>query len=90
MKKEDFEEMTGRKLAPGTTYIDLDEQQAEPEPTFGGWTDSQIKNKPLDQIEAMIRSGELGLEKLRETIANEEARIDDLRLIKQRKLQLGG
>jgi hypothetical protein len=87
MKKEDFEKLHG-KLGDNVTYLDLDAQQEPPEPTTCGWTDTQIRNKPLEDFDSMISSGELGIASLKETLAQEEGRIEDLRRVRNRKLDL--
>ena len=87
MKKDEFEELHG-KLSDNITYIDLDEQQVPAEPTTCGWTDSQIRNKSLEEFDSMISSGELGLKSLHQTLDNEVKRINDLRRVRNRKLDL--
>ena len=87
MKKEEFEKLNG-KLGGNITYIDLDEQQEAPEPTTCGWTDSQIRNKPLKEFDAMISSGEMGIASLKQTLDNEVQRIEDLRRVRNRKNDL--
>jgi hypothetical protein len=87
MKREDFEAVHG-KLSSNVTYLDLDEQQVPPEPTTCGWTDTQIRNKSLEELDAMISSGELGLASLHQTLDNEVKRIEDLRRVRNRKLDL--
>lgn len=87
MKKEEFEKQHG-KLSADVTYIDLDEQQAPPEPTTCGWTDTQIRNKPLEEFDAMISSGELGIASLKQTLDTEVQRIEDLRRVRNRKTDL--
>lgn len=91
MKREDFEERYG-KLPPGTTYLDLDARvaRAPQEPVTAGWTDTQIRGKPLAEIDQMIASGEAGIDNLASMLQAERQRVDDLRLIRQRKIQLGG
>ena len=90
MKREEFEAKHGR-LPPHAVYIDLDDprNQVPPEPVTAGWTDTQIRGKSLAEIQAQIDTGEKGLASLKETIRAEEKRVDDLRLIKARKLQIG-
>lgn len=89
MKKEEFEAKHG-KLGDNVTYIDLDDpaNQVPPEPTTAGWTDSQIRAKPLEEIDAMISSGEIGIQNLQETLDNEVKRVRDLRRVRDRKLEL--
>lgn len=87
MKKEDFEKLNG-KLGADVMYIDLDEQQEPPEPTTCGWTDTQIRNKPLEEFDSMIASGELGIASLQQTLEDEVKRIEDLRRVRNRKLDL--
>lgn len=91
MKKEAFEKAHG-KIGSNVIYIDLDDpvNQVPPEVVTAGWTDTQIKGKPLVEIEKQIESGELGLAGLRETLSNEERRIAGLRQVRLRKIQLGG
>ena len=87
MKKEDFEAVHG-KLGDNVSYIDLDEQQSPPEPMTCGWTDSQIRNKSLEEFDAMISSGDLGIASLKQTLDTEVQRIEDLRRVRNRKLDL--
>ena len=87
MKKADFEAIHG-KLGADIAYIDLDEQQEPPEPTTCGWTDAQIRNKPLTEFDAMISSGEMGIASLKQTLDTEVQRIDDLRRVRNRKNDL--
>lgn len=87
MRREEFETKHG-KLGSNVVYLDLDEQQKPPEVLTAGWTDAQLKSKPLSEIDAMITSGEMGLATLKETVAQESARIDGLRMARSRKLQL--
>lgn len=87
MKKEEFEKLNG-KLGGDVLYIDLDEQQTPPEPTTCGWTDTQIRNKSLEEFDAMISSGEMGIASLRQTLDNEVQRISDLRRVRNRKTDL--
>ena len=87
MKKADFEAIHG-KLGADIAYIDLDEQQEPPEPTTCGWTDTQIRNKPLTEFDAMISSGEMGIASLKQTLDTEVQRIDDLRRVRNRKTDL--
>ena len=61
-----------------------------PEPKTAGWTDTQIRSKSMSELDAMVGSGEKGLESLRATLKSEEDRIDGLRRIRQRRLDLGG
>lgn len=90
MRKEAFEDVHG-KLGDNVTYIDLDDpaNQVPAEVVTGGWTDTQIRAKSSQEIDAMINSGQMGLDSLRDTIRKEEQRINNLYLIKQRKLLLG-
>jgi len=62
----------------------------EPEILTAGWTDAQISAKSMKELDAMIESGLKGVESLRDTVRKEEARIDDLRRVRGRKLALGG
>jgi hypothetical protein len=87
MKREEFEKLNG-KLSDNVTYIDLDEQQVPPEPTTCGWTDTQIRNKSLEEFDAMISSGEMGIASLQQTLDNEVKRIEDLRRVRNRKTDL--
>jgi hypothetical protein len=87
MKQQEFEKLHG-KLGDNITYIDLDEQQELPEPTTCGWTDTQIRNKSLEEFDAMISSGDMGIASLKQTLNNEVQRIDDLRRVRNRKTDL--
>lgn len=87
MKRELFEAKHG-KLGSNVVYIDLDEQQVPPEPETAGWTDTQIRNKSLEELDAMISSGDLGVENLKQTLDTEIERVEDLRRIRKRKLEI--
>lgn len=78
----------GISLTAQGTYLDLGPAQVEL--LTAGWTDEQIQAKSMDEIDAMIRSGEQGLASLRTTVSAEEDRIGGLRQIRNRKLSLGG
>ena len=62
----------------------------EPEILTAGWTDDQIRAKSMQELDAMIASGEKGIQSLRDTLTSEQNRVDDLRRVKGRKLALGG
>lgn len=91
MKQADFERQTGRKVPPEATYIDLDEQN-QPKPRereTAGWTDTQIRNRSMQSIDADIASGEAGIDALQAQLDGERQRVMGLRQIKKRKKQLG-
>lgn len=72
------------------TIIDLDEQQKPPEPITAGWTDTQISNKTVLEIEGLIKQNELALESIEQTLMKQRQQISDLRQVRQRKLLIGG
>lgn len=78
------------KIAPNASVTVLALGEGEIPVKTAGWSDDQINAKSMVEIETMIRSGELAVENLRQTIAAEEERISGLRLVKQRKIALGG
>ena len=53
------------------------------------WTDEQIKNKPKTEIEAMVKSCEMCLNQLKESVKGEEERLLTLKFIIDRKNELG-
>lgn len=71
------------------THIDLDKFKTVEHKT-GGWTDNQIRKYPADQLEEMIVSADLVLSRLLETAEEQRGRLGNLRLIRERKQQLGG
>jgi len=88
MRREEFEAAYGR-LPSNVQFVDLDAQRKPPPVLTSGWTDEQIANKTIEEIDAMIAAGEKGLESLRETVRGESERVDGLRLIRSRRIQLG-
>ncbi len=78
----------GIPLKAEGVYLHIPKQ--EPEVLTAGWTDDQIRAKSMQELDAMIVTGEKGLQNLKDTVRKEEARIDDLRRVKGRKLALGG
>jgi len=72
------------------TVINLDDQRAPPEVVTAGWTDSQIKAKSADEIVAMVNSAQMGIQKLHETMRQEQDRLTGLLQVQKRKQQLGG
>lgn len=78
----------GIPLKADGVYLDIPKKQ--PEILTAGWTDEQIRAKSIQEIDAMISSGEKGIESLKATVRAEEARIDDMRRVRGRKLALGG
>jgi hypothetical protein len=85
---DDEKRKLGIPLKAEGTFLHIPKK--EPEILTGGWTDDQIRAKSMQEIDAMIESGMKGVESLRATVRAEEARIDDLRRVKGRKLALGG
>jgi len=70
-------------------WIDLDAQREPPEMVTSGWTDTQIKNKAITQIEDLIRQNELAVEAMEKAIAQQRNQINDLKAVRQRKLLIG-
>lgn len=89
MKEKEFREKYNLPVGANVTYIDLDAQRTTPVIT-AGWTDEQIKNKDLSELDGMISSAQAGLDSLRETVRAEEDRLADLILLRGRKVSLGG
>ncbi len=89
MKEEEFRRLYDVPEGAHITYIDLDAQKETPMNT-AGWTDDQIRGKSLQEIDAQITSAEAGLTSLRETVRAEEDRLAGLRLVRDRKVVLGG
>ena len=88
MKRADFEAQHG-KLGPNVLYIDLVEHRTV-EQTTAGWTDTQIRNYSMSDLDSQILQADLALEQMRKTLADQEQRKTDLLAVKRRKLELGG
>jgi hypothetical protein len=89
-KMSDKEKRLRRQLnIPLGANVTLLELEPDIERLTEGWTDDQIKGKSVSQFEQMINSAELGIEKMQETINQEQARIRSLRRLRQRRLELG-
>lgn len=58
--------------------------------TTDGWTDTQIKNKTLAELDAMIQQHETVLETLEETLREQRNRIRQFERIRRRKEEIGG
>lgn len=79
-----------RKLnIPLGAQLTLLELEPDIERTTEGWTDEQIKNKSVSDFDQMISSGELGIEKMEETIRQERKRLAGVRNLRKRRLELG-
>jgi hypothetical protein len=59
------------------------------DPMIGGWTEDQIRNYPMEDLDAMIRSAKMSVDTLKQSLDGEEARLADLKRIRERKTQLG-
>jgi hypothetical protein len=55
-----------------------------------GWTDDQIEGKSIEQFDAMIRSAELAIEKMEDSIRQQRDLVASYRKIRKRRLELGG
>ena len=69
--------------------IDLDAQRQPPEMVTAGWTDTQIRNKSLAEIEDLIRQNELAVESMGKAIAQQRNQINNIKAVRQRKLIIG-
>lgn len=72
------------------TFIDMDKNPDKIERKTSGWTDSQIRNKDIAEINQMINSAQLVVDGLEDTIREQKDRISDLQRVLGRKLELGG
>lgn len=68
------------------TRLDLGEGKTERK--TAGWTDKQIFGKSVEEIDRMIKGGEMVLDTLRQNVTEQEKRIHDLRRILRRKQEL--
>ena len=80
----------GIPVKADVTWIDLDEQQEPPEVVTAGWTDTQIKNKSLEDIDSLIKQNELAAESLMKTYTTQIEQVNKLKQVRHRKLILGG
>jgi len=69
--------------------IDLDAQREPDEMVTAGWTDTQIRNKSLSEIEQLIHQNQLAVESMEKAIAQQQSNIHGLKQVKQRKLIIG-
>tara|TARA_R110000772_G_scaffold30806_10_gene76515 strand:+ start:3701 stop:3979 length:279 start_codon:yes stop_codon:yes gene_type:complete len=71
------------------TFIDLDAQRKPPEIMTAGWTDTQIRNKTIDEIDGMIKQNDLAVASLEQTLATQRNMVHNLQQIRQRKITIG-
>lgn len=69
-------------------YIDLDKFKTVERKT-AGWTDEQIRNYPRTQLEEQINSARMTIDTMRDSILQQEKRIQDLQKVLSRKTELG-
>jgi len=76
-------------LGADVTFVDMDSNPDKHERKTAGWTDDQVRNKEMSEIDQMIASAQKVVDSLQQTIQEQQGRIADLRLIRNRKLELG-
>lgn len=77
------------RIPPNAALTVIDMGEGKVEPKTAGWTDTQIRNKTVADFDLQINSEELAVQKLRETVKAQEDRINDLRRIRARRMELG-
>ena len=77
-------------LGADVQIIDLDLQKKTPEMVTAGWTDTQIKNKGIQEIDALIHQNELALKSMEEAVFTQRENLSGLRQVRNRKLLIGG
>jgi hypothetical protein len=87
MTDKEQREALGIPVGADVTYIDMGPGKVERK--TAGFTDAQISEKTLAEIDAMIHSGQLAIDKLRETVRDQEDRVNGYRRIRERKVELG-
>lgn len=89
-KERQIRKRLGIPMNSDVTIIDLDEQQKPPETVTAGWTDTQIKNKSIQEIDLLISQNELALETMEKSVAQQRDNINGLKQVRWRKHQIGG
>jgi hypothetical protein len=74
-------------LGANVTFIEMG--PGRPPRTTGGWTDEQIQAKTLVEIDALITQNEKAAQGLREALKGQEDRLMSLRMVRQRRIDLG-
>lgn len=92
MTKHERELEIRRKLGipPSASLQVVDMGEGVVEPRTEGWTDAQIKDKSLQQLETMISQGMKGVEGLQKALTEQLGRVTSLQKIRDRKLIVGG
>ena len=69
--------------------IDLDAQRVV-EVVTGGWNDEQIKNKSMEELEAMLTQNTLTLRNLEQHTDIQRDMVNNFKAILKRKVLIGG
>lgn len=69
--------------------IDMDKTKTIEHRT-AGWTDDQIRNQTVEALDAQVNTAELTLARLKETVEEQQVRLNNLKLIRSRKSELEG
>ena len=77
----------GIPLGADVTFIDMG--RGKPPRTTGGWTDDQIQSKSLAEIDTIVTQNEKAAQGLRDALRGQEERLASLRMVRQRRLELG-
>lgn len=90
MNEQDVRGRLGIPEDATVTFVQCNDEAPIPERKTGGWTDEQISRNSMSDIEELIRSQEVAVDALTNTLADAQNRLTDFRLIRQRKTQIGG
>lgn len=77
----------GIPLGSDVSFIDMG--RGRPPRTTGGWTDEQIQQKSLEELDTMISQNEKAAQGLRDALKEQEDRLIALRMVRHRRVELG-
>lgn len=88
MNEQEARKKFGIPANANLTIVDMDDNPDKYERKTGGWTDEQIKNKPLEDIEALLENSQKVEDILRKNLEEQTNRTLSYSLIRDRKIIL--
>ena len=91
MKREAYEELTGRRRPSNVTYVDLDDpsNQVPPERKTHGQTDAQIRAQSLESLTQRVASSQKVIESLQNHLRDANKQLEISMALRKRRLELG-
>lgn len=85
-EEADLRKKLGIPVGANVTFIDMGPGKP-PRKTYG-WTDEQVKNKTIEELDKMLESSKKVADKLRSALKEEEERFAGFTMIKLRNIEL--